>query len=534
MIIASENITNMINAPVRNIVARVELYSGSDLLDTFKYNDRLIGFTIERVGQGKFFGYGISHRLNVRLMDKDRELNITTAHTLEAVFGSGSDYIYTFPLFHVTEVNRDEITNELSITAYCPLNAALTHFYSDLVLEGQYNIKTLVTACGAVLGLPMNLEQITDNSFDTTYTEGANFEGTETVKEVLDTIAEATQTIYYINSNWELTFKRLGGSEAYSIDKARYFELESGNNRRLSAITHVTELEDNVTAALDTNGTTQYVRNNPFWDFREDIADLLNAALERVGGLTINQFRCSWRGNFLLEIGDKLALTTKDGTVVYSYLLDDVLEYNGALSQTTQWNYEDADNDTESNPTNLGDAIKQTYAKVDKANKQIELVVSQVEDTNKNVSDLSLTTDDITLSVQEISTTVAEGLEAVNNELSNLSQQAQLAVTKEDVNIAITTELSNGVDKVTTATGYVFNEDGLTISKSDSEISTQITENGMQVSKAEDVVLTANNEGVQAEDLHATTYLIIGTNSRFEDYIDISGENRTGCFWIGG
>ena len=108
-----------------------------------------------------------------------------------------------------------------------------------------------------------------------------------------------------------------------------------------------------------------------------------------------------------------------------------------------------------------------------------------------------------------------------------------LLFTKEDVEIAIKSELSNGVDKVITATGFTFNEQGLTVSKSDSEISTQITEDGMTVSKSGDVVLTANNEGVSAQNLHATTYLIIGNYSRFEDYINTAGEARTGCFWIG-
>ena len=61
-------------------------------------------------------------------------------------------------------------------------------------------------------------------------------------------------------------------------------------------------------------------------------------------------------------------------------------------------------------------------------------------------------------------------------------------------------------------------------------MSTTITEDGMTVYKDEEAVLIADNEGVRAEDLHATTYLIIGTNSRFENY----GDNRTGCFWIGG
>lgn len=44
-----------------------------------------------------------------------------------------------------------------------------------------------------------------------------------------------------------------------------------------------------------------------------------------------------------------------------------------------------------------------------------------------------------------------------------------------------------------------------------------------------DEVLTANDKGVTAKDLHARTYLIIGENSRLEDL-----NNRTVCFWIGG
>lgn len=76
---------------------------------------------------------------------------------------------------------------------------------------------------------------------------------------------------------------------------------------------------------------------------------------------------------------------------------------------------------------------------------------------------------------------------------------------------------------------FSFNEDGFSISKSGSEIKTQITEDGMKVYKNNQSVLEANNKGVDAQNLRATTYLIIGENSRLENYAG----NRTGCFWIG-
>lgn len=90
-------------------------------------------------------------------------------------------------------------------------------------------------------------------------------------------------------------------------------------------------------------------------------------------------------------------------------------------------------------------------------------------------------------------------------------------------------EVASGVSSVSNAVG-TFNSDGLRISRTGSEMSTQITDNGMTVSRNEQQVLVANAQGVDAENLHATTYLIVGKYSRFEDY----GDNRTGCFWIGG
>ena len=105
-------------------------------------------------------------------------------------------------------------------------------------------------------------------------------------------------------------------------------------------------------------------------------------------------------------------------------------------------------------------------------------------------------------------------------------------MTAEEIDIAIKTEVANGTTKVVTNTGFKFDDEGLTISKSGSEMETNIDEDGMSVYKDEEEVLTADNEGVKAYNLHAKTYLIIGESSRFEDYIK-NGKKRTGCFWIG-
>lgn len=51
----------------------------------------------------------------------------------------------------------------------------------------------------------------------------------------------------------------------------------------------------------------------------------------------------------------------------------------------------------------------------------------------------------------------------------------------------------------------------------------------MSVMKGAQEVLTADNAGVNAINLTSRQYLIVGDNSRFENY----GSNRTGCFYIG-
>ena len=526
MLAAEQCFNDINNTPVRYVRGRVELYSGSTLLNTFRHTDLLKSFTIERVGDSsRFFGYGVIHKLNVKVLDKDRQLSITTANSLDVAFGIGSDFIYPYPFFYVSEVHRNENTNELSITAYDALYRAANYTVSDLISPNEYTIETFVRACAVLLGVPLN---ITANGFDTIYPNGANFDGTETVREALNAVAEATQTIYYLNNKQELTFRRLdvSGAAQFDISKDKYYSLNSKTNRRLVGVASVTELGDNVSAALQESGTTQYIRDNPFWELRDDIAALVDAALTAVGGLTINQFECDWRGNFLLEIGDKISLTTKDNKKVYSYVLDDVISYDGAFAEKTRWSYSSEETEEETNPTNLGEALKMTFAKVDKVNKQIDIVASEAEANKSNIAALRINTESIGASVSSIEERTNNLESGINDEITTLTKKVDAAMTSDAVKLSIRAELANGVDKVYTSTGFSFDADGLRISKTGSEMDTLLDEDGLTVYRNNTEVLTADNTGVNGINMTVRQYLIVG-GSRFEAY-----GSRTGCFWI--
>ncbi|MBP5463031.1 MAG: hypothetical protein J6Y20_13055 [Lachnospiraceae bacterium] len=126
---------------------------------------------------------------------------------------------------------------------------------------------------------------------------------------------------------------------------------------------------------------------------------------------------------------------------------------------------------------------------------------------------------------------ISASVEGLSEDVGKLQESAELWITQNDLTIAIN---SVSVDHVTTTTGYTFNEDGLTIHKSGSEITNRIDNTGMYVERSSEAVLTANNEGVNAMNLTARQFLIIGNNSRFENYsIPNVDENRTACFYIG-
>jgi hypothetical protein len=517
---------NEFNSPIRKISGKVEVYASTSSLEyTFTHTDALQSIEIDRAGEpGKFFGFGIGQKATIKLVDKDRLLTIGKDNYLKIDFRlNENDFVGSLPTYFVSEAKRDENTNGLTITASDSLEKMNTDTVSMIHLT-SYTIREFAAAASSLYGLSLEIQGVEDNSFDTEYPEGANFEGTEKIRTALNAVAEATQTIYFISGD-KLIFKRLNLSTAadLTIEKQHYFTLDSKEPHTLGAVCHATELGDNVISP-SLGGDTQYVRDNPFWELRDDIATLVNNAATAIAGITITPFTCSWRGNFLLEPGDKIEIVAKDNTTFVAYALNDKMTYSGGFSQTSEWSY-DKENETASNPSTLGEALKQTFAKVDKVNKQIDMVVSETGTNKDAISTLQLTTNGINASVSTMEKTVKENADAV----STLSSKVDAQITADDVTLSINKALENGVGKVETSTGFTFNDEGLTVSKSGSEISTQITEDGMNIKKGYNEVLTASNEGVKAQDLHATTYLIIGKNSRFEDM-----GNRTACFWIGG
>lgn len=523
----TNNFNTELNAPIRKIQVKAVL-NGT----VFTSSDNIAKIEISRVAEsGKFFGGVVGQKLSLVLLDVNRELAIEPNETIAISFTMQNGSI-NFPTFYASEINRDENTNAITITAYDNISTQGTVLtFADLALEAPYTVEDVAIAIAtAITPVGVINKRGVAPSFDgfaLSYSAGANYDGAESLRDILEDIAEVTNSYCYINHENKLTFKYLNSNSTvdYTISRSQEITISSSTNRRLTGVASTTQLSDNVGAETEQTGTTQYIYDNGFLTLRTDIDTILTDMIADLRGFTINQFDLSWSGNPAVEIGDLIQFVGKDGNNYKSIVVDDVISYSGALSQKTQWKYPEIEN-TMLNSADLGEALLRTYARVNKADREITLLVSSVDDIEENISQIQLDVTGINQSVSE----TREDVDELTQQVVTIQDRVNTQVTPDDVKFIIENTRIDEASSVTTATGFTFNENGLTISKNTSDLETTIDEDGMTISKQGSVQLTVDNVGVSAVNLKADTYLIIGKYSRFEDYQN----SRTGCFWLGG
>lgn len=176
---------------------------------------------------------------------------------------------------------------------------------------------------------------------------------------------------------------------------------------------------------------------------------------------------------------------------------------------------------------NFGKSFAEVLGLINESRDKIDSVESSLRDeiTEQSTS-LKRDAEKIEMKADSAITKV----DTLSGDVETLTKEVALKVDSNSFSVKVKEETSKGISL---QTGYTFDKDGLNISKAGDEMSNLLDNTGMYVRKSGDDVLIANKDGVEAKDLHATTYLIIGKDngrSRFEDY----GIDRTACFWIGG
>ena len=151
--------------------------------------------------------------------------------------------------------------------------------------------------------------------------------------------------------------------------------------------------------------------------------------------------------------------------------------------------------------------------------------VDSVESNLRN--EIKQTETSIKRNTEEI---VAKATEDIQSDIEEVHRQVEMKLDADSLDIIVEEKLKDGVNSVETTTGYRFDADGLNISKSGEEIKTTIDNTGLVVDRNGIVLLSADNTGVAASELHAQVSLKIG-NGIGRTVIENYGNYRTGVFW---
>lgn len=237
------------------------------------------------------------------------------------------------------------------------------------------------------------------------------------------------------------------------------------------------------------DGYVIYLNDNPMIEGKE--ATVVESLHDVFVGKTIRQFSGEHTAYPLAEFMDTAKIIDRNGNTYFSVITDIDFTF---FSST--------------NFSNSASSEMRVNSTFDATKDAIKLVEAE---RNERIAQITKT---------------EEGLRF---DVAQLSQQVAMTMTADQVRIAIS-EAVGDINSVTTETGYTFDKDGLRIKKNGEEIENLLDNTGMYVNRDDENILTANNEGVSAINVSIRKYLIIGKNSRLEDY----ESTRTACFWIGG
>lgn len=409
-----------------------------------------------------------------------------------------ADYSYVeFGSYIITNVTKDEERHTILLECYDYMIQSMIPY--DLVLDYSVGVtvKAFLDAICDRLGWTKGYT--TFHNSDVLIDE-EKYTASDTFRDVLDEIAQVAGCMIGVNgSELQLIYPTETGEV---IDEENLKTLKIG--KRYGPVNSVvlsrTPQEDNIykkdADSIASYGLTEIrIENNQIIDSHRE--DFMDGICDALFGLSFELYELDSFGIGYLSFGDIFALKTADGVEHRTLMLCDDMQITQGVSETSKLEEPEATNTDYTAASTTDKTLRKTILRVDKQDNKITALASRTD--------------------------------ALESGLADVAKKAELTISPEAVDIKIS-EAINGIDSIETSTGYTFNKDGLNIHKDGEEMHNTLDNTGMYVRRSGTDVLTANNDGVNAINLTARQYLVVGENARFEDYPG----NRTACFYIGG
>ena len=390
---------------------------------------------------------------------------------------------------------------DLMLLSMIPYDLALDYGNSN----SPVTVKALLDAICARLGWAAGYTTFTNSD---KVIDGEKFDSSYTFRDVLDQIAQVAAGVIAFKDDKLCVLYPTNTGEVIDASNLRTLTIKEKYGPVNSVVIARTPQEDNIYAqdaeSIEENGLTEIkIENNQIMDSHRD--DFLPAILERLNGLQFWLYEIESFGIGYLDLCDVFTLETLDGTQYETLMLSDELQISQSLAENSSLEAPEATETDYKAASTTDKLINKTLLKVDNQEGTINALVSKTS-------------------------TIEGELAGVSGQVTKMSE---VLMDEESVKIKIS-EAIEGIDSVTTSTGYTFDKDGLRIAKEGSEIENLLDNTGMFVTRDGEEILTANNEGVAAINLTSRQFLIVGDNSRFENYNNGIDSKRTACFYIGG
>ena len=411
---------------------------------------------------------------------------------------SDTDYSYIeYGTYLIKESKKDEEKQTISLECYDFMLQSMIPYDLALDYTQGVTVKDFLDAICDRLG--WNKGYTTFHNCDVLI-DGEKYDSSDTFRDVLDDIAEAAGgMIGFVGDALSVIYPTSSGE---IIDEENLKSLTIGKKYGPvnSVVLSRTPQEDNIykrdTASIAENGLTEIrIENNQIIDSHRE--DFMDGICDALFGLSFELYELESFGIGYLNFGDLFFIKTADGVEHKALMLCDDLQITQGVKEESKLEEPAATGTDYSAASETDKTLKKTILRVDKQENKIAAVVSRTD--------------------------------AMAGELAEVKKKAELTISPEAVDIKIS-EAVGGIDSIETATGYRFDKDGLNIHKDGEAMHNTIDNKGMCVRWNNTDVLVANDDGVNAVNLTARKYLIVGDNARFENYTN----GRTACFYIGG
>lgn len=415
-----------------------------------------------------------------------------------------ADYSYIEYGTHIVKEKKfDEEQDTILLECYDLMIWSMVPY--DLVIEYPITVKGYLDAICSRLGWSKRYTTFVNSS---AVIEEEKYDASYTFRDVLDEIAQvAAGMIAFVGDELDVIYPTDSGE---TIDSSNLRTLKMGESYGPvnSLVLSRAPQEDNIYRqdenSISANGLTEIrIENNQIMDSHRE--DFIDGIFNKLLGLQFEMYELESFGIGYLNLGDFFTIQTPDGESHTALMLCDDLKITQGLSETSRLEAPEATETDYSAASETDRVLNKTILKVDKQAQEITALVSRTENIGSTVDGLA----------------------------SQVTRMTEVMVDSDSVDIKIS-EAVGGIDSITTSTGYTFDQDGLHIQKlvdGETEGMENLLDNtGMYVKRDGEDILVANNDGVDAINLRSRQFLIIGDNSRIENY----SSGRTACFFIGG